>query len=248
MENNLKIAALIPARYEASRFPGKLMAKLGEKAVIVRTYEATTKMGIFDEVYVVTDSDLIYEEILKNGGNAIKSKKNHETGSDRIAEAAMELDCDIIVNIQGDEPFVQKEPLESLLSAFNDPYVEIATLMQTMDNPAQIRDPNFVKVVTDLRGDILYFSRSPIPLNFNSEFIVPFYEHIGVYAFKKYALLKFASLKQTPLEKAEKVEPIRLLENGIKIRAIATEYMGIEIDTPEDLFAANEYLKKLGWE
>ncbi len=241
----MKVVALIPARYEASRYPGKLMGLLGNKSVILTTFQNTVATELFDEVYVVTDSKIIFEEINNNGGNAIMSKYYHSTGSDRIAEACQELDTDIVVNVQGDEPFVKKEPLEKLLLAFQDDTVEVATLMQRLYDINLVRDYNYVKVVVNNKNDVMYFSRAPIPINRDNDIESIYYEHIGVYAFKKDTLIKFSKMEPTTIEIMEKIEPLRLLENGIKIRAIETDYMGLEIDTPEDLFKANEFLKKI---
>jgi 3-deoxy-manno-octulosonate cytidylyltransferase (CMP-KDO synthetase) len=180
-----KIGAFIPARYAATRFPAKLMQMLGDKTVIRHTYDNTKATGLFDEVYVVTDSDLIFNEIISNGGKAIMSKKAHESGSDRIAEAIENLDIDIVVNVQGDEPFVKRAPLESVLSCFEDPTVEVASLMQVLSNPASIEDPNYVKVAVDKNWNALFFSRSVIPYPRSTEPAITYYEHVGVYAFKK---------------------------------------------------------------
>lgn len=181
----MKTVAMIPARYAATRFPAKLMQMLGSKTVIRHTYDNTMATGLFDEVVVVTDSDIIFNEIVTHGGKAIMSKKNHESGSDRIAEAAADLAVDIIVNVQGDEPFVQKDPLEKLLATFNDPAVQVASLMQELKDQALINDSNYVKVAVDRNMNSLFFSRSVIPYPRNNEISIHYYEHIGVYAFRK---------------------------------------------------------------
>jgi len=234
--------ALIPARYDAVRFPGKLMQKLGHSSVILQTYKNTVKSRLFSEVVVVTDSDIIFEEITIHGGRAIMSKKEHESGSDRIAEAAAEMNADIIVNVQGDTPFVKKEALEKLLQQFNDPLVQIASLMQVLKDQNQIDDPNFVKVAVDKNMNSLFFSRSVIPYPRNTTMPITYYEHIGIYAFRKKALLDFTTWPITPLEQAEKIECLRYLEHGIPLRMVVVDYMGIEIDTPEDLARANSLL------
>lgn len=234
-ENRGSVVALIPARYAAARFPAKLMQPLGKKTVIRHTYDATVATGLFDEVIVVTDSDIIYNEIISHGGRAMKSKKNHESGTDRIAEAAANMEADIIINVQGDEPFVKKEPLEKLLLQFNDPSVQVASLMQVLKKEEQVNDPNFVKVAVDKNMNALFFSRSVIPYPREKSIPVTYYEHIGVYAFRKKALLDFSTWQMTPLEAAEKIECLRFLENGILLRMALTDYMGVEIDTPEDL-------------
>ncbi len=236
----MKTVAMIPARYAATRFPGKLMQLLAGKPVIQHTYEATIATGLFDEVVVVTDSEIIHDEIFKNGGKAMMSKKEHESGSDRIAEAAADMEVDIIVNVQGDTPFVKKQPLHDLLEQFKDPGVQVASLMQVITDQKEINDPNFVKVVVDRNMNSLFFSRSVIPYPRNKDFATTHYEHIGVYAFRKQALMNFTLWPVTPLEVAEKVECLRYLENGIQLRMVVVDYMGVEIDTPEDLKRAEE--------
>jgi 3-deoxy-manno-octulosonate cytidylyltransferase (CMP-KDO synthetase) len=231
----MKKIAMIPARYAATRFPAKLMQKLGDKTVITTTYLATKATGLFDDVIVVTDSDVIAQEIESNGGKVIRSTKEHESGSDRIAEAAEGLDVEVIVNVQGDTPFVKKEPLEKLLEQFNDASVQVGSLMQVLAEEQYIDDPNYVKVCVDKNMNALFFSRSRIPYPRNKAIKTIYYEHIGVYAFRKQALLQFTSWPMTPLEDAEKVECLRYLENGVPIRMVITDYMGVEIDTPEDL-------------
>lgn len=241
----MKIAAFIPARYAATRFPAKLMQVLGNKPVIRHTYDNTLATGLFNEVYVVTDSDIIYQEIVSNGGKAIMSKKPHESGSDRIAEAVADMDMDIVVNVQGDEPFVQKAPLEKLLHVFegeSGKSVQVASLMQVLKEQTFIQDPNYVKVVVDKNNNALLFSRSVIPYPRSTEAAITYYEHIGVYAFRKEALINFTNWPMTPLEAAEKIECLRYLEYGIPIRMVVTGYMGVEIDTPEDLKRAEQYL------
>ena len=230
--------ALIPARYKATRFPGKLMARLGTKPVILRTYEAVVKTGLFAETCVVTDSDVIFDVITANGGKAIKSRREHEGGSDRIAEAAEQIDAEIIVNVQGDEPFTKKESLEKLLSVFEGKdadNIDIASLMQVLTKAELIEDPNYVKVAVDRNGYALFFSRSPIPYCRNKAAGPKFYRHIGIYAFRKQALFDFYHTPVMVLEDTEKIECLRYLETGKKIKMVETECMGIEIDTPEDL-------------
>ncbi len=230
-----RAVALIPARYAATRFTGKLMADLGGKTVITRTYESTVGTGLFDEVIVVTDSDIIYNEITSHGGVAVMSKQEHESGSDRIAEAAKDMKVDIVVNVQGDTPFVKKEPLEKLLLQFGDSTVQVGSLMQELKEQQFIEDPNYVKVAVDKNNNALFFSRSVIPYPRNKNLAITYYEHIGVYAFRKETLLNFTGWPVSPLEDAEKIECLRYLENGVPIRMVITGYMGVEIDTPEDL-------------
>lgn len=242
----MKVVAMIPARYGATRFPGKLMADLGGKPVIVRTYEATVATNLFAAVYVITDSEIIKNEVEKHGGNAIMSIKEHECGTDRIAEAVENLEIDIVVNVQGDEPFVKKNSLKKVIDVFNEEdadQIDLASLMQEMKDWKDITDPNYVKVIVDKNNYALYFSRSPIPYPRDKSAGARYFEHIGVYAFRKQAILDFYNLPMLSLEATEKVECIRFLEYGKKIKMIETDFMGIEIDTPEDLEKANKYFK-----
>lgn len=226
---------MIPARYAATRFPGKLMQLLGGKPVILHTYNATVATGLFDDVVVITDSEIIFTEVFAAGGNVLMSKQEHESGSDRIAEAAASMEVDIIVNVQGDTPFVKKESLQKLLQQFDDMSVQVASMMQVLTKPEEIDDPNFVKVAVDKNMNSLFFSRSVIPYPRDKNVISVYYEHIGVYAFRKQALMDFTRWPVTPLEAAEKIECLRYLENGIPLRMVVVDYMGVEIDTPEDL-------------
>jgi 3-deoxy-manno-octulosonate cytidylyltransferase (CMP-KDO synthetase) len=242
----MKICAFIPARYAATRFPAKLMQPLGDKTVIRHTYDNTVATGLFSEVFVVTDSTIIFDEITNHGGKAIMSIRSHESGSDRIAEAIADLDIDVVVNVQGDEPFVKKEPLQKLLEVFKDSTqnVRVASLMQVLTSQQNIEDPNYVKVAIDKNNNALFFSRSVIPYPRSNESAITYYEHIGVYAFKKEALLAFTNWEMTPLEAAEKIECLRYLENGVPIKMVITNYMGVEIDTPEDLEKAAKLLQQ----
>lgn len=246
----MKAIALIPARIGATRFPAKLLAPLKGKTVIRRTYESAVNTGLFDEVIVVTDNDDILNEIQRHGGTAVKSKREYESGTDRIAEVAAALDAGIFVNVQGDEPFVQKEPLAQLLDLFKEKdghHIQVASLVQRLTDPALIQDPNYVKVALALNNDALFFSRSVVPYPRNAALDIPYYEHIGVYAFRKDALMKFTTWPMTPLEAAEKVECLRFLEHSIPIRIAITQYMGVEIDTPEDITRAEVLMEKMGW-
>ncbi|MFT3846164.1 MAG: 3-deoxy-manno-octulosonate cytidylyltransferase [Lacibacter sp.] len=239
----MRIIAVIPARYAATRFPAKLMQLLGNKPVIVHTYQNTKATGLFDEVFVVTDSTLIFDEIIKNGGKAIMSKKEHESGTDRIAEAVEDIDVDVIINVQGDEPFVQKEPLEKLAKLFMEKEVAVASLMHVITEPEMITDPNCVKVVVKKNMDALYFSRSVIPYQREQSKIPVYYKHIGIYAYKKEALLSFTKLPLSTLEQIEKLEQLRLLENGYNIRMAVSKPWGVSIDTPSDLEKAKTMLE-----
>lgn len=241
----MKIIAVIPARYASTRFPAKLMQDLGGKTVITRTYQAAVTTGLFDDVFVVTDSDIIFNEIVANGGKAIMSIKEHESGSDRIAEAIENLDVDIVVNVQGDEPFINKEPLADVLEVFKGDTtheVDLASLMIQIANKEDIENPNNVKVVVDQKKFALYFSRSVIPYPRDTEAGVRYYRHIGIYAFRKHALLDFYKLPMQTLEASEKLEQLRYLEYGKKIKMVETSHAGIGIDTPEDLEKARKMI------
>ena len=246
----MRIVALIPARLGATRFPAKLLATLKGKSVIRRTYESAVNTGLFDEVTVVTDSDEILHEIVAHGGRAVKSKMEYESGTDRIAEVAAGMAADLFVNVQGDEPFVQQAPLAQLISLFtacDGAAIQVASLVQRLTDRKLITDPNFVKVALDLNNNALFFSRSMIPYPRDTGVDVLYYEHIGVYAFKKDALMNFTNWPATPLEAAEKVECLRFLEHGVPIRMAITQYMGVEIDTPEDITRAEELMERNGW-
>ncbi|EMY82114.1 3-deoxy-manno-octulosonate cytidylyltransferase KdsB [Psychroflexus gondwanensis ACAM 44] len=243
MHKNFKAIAMIPARYQASRFPGKLMQDLAGKTVIVRTYEAAKSTQLFDEVYVVTDSEIIFSEIEKEGGKAIMSQKEHDCGSDRIAEAVQDMEVDIVVNVQGDEPFINEKALSLLLKEFeNDTegLIDLASLKVKLTGEEDIQNPNHVKVITDLRNFALYFSRSPIPFHRAKDITVDYFKHVGIYAFRKKALMDFYKLPMSPLEAAEKIECIRYLENGKTIKMVETSEVSIGIDTPEDLEKARQ--------
>ena len=241
----MKTIAVIPARYASTRFHAKLMADLCGKTVILRTYEASKNTALFDDVFVVTDSDIIYKEITSHGGKAIMSVKEHESGSDRIAEAIADMDVDIVVNVQGDEPFMEKAPLQRLLSAFDgddSKTIDLASLMRNITDDDEIKNPNNVKVVTDQNGFALYFSRSVIPYARDANAAAKYFQHIGVYAFRKSALLDFAQLPVKSLEASEKLEQLRYLEFGKKIKMIETSHTSIGIDTFEDLQKARQIL------
>jgi 3-deoxy-manno-octulosonate cytidylyltransferase (CMP-KDO synthetase) len=229
---------MIPARYAASRFPAKLMQDLSGKPVIVRTYEAAVNTELFDAVYVVTDSPIIYDTITNMGGLALMSQKEHECGSDRIAEAVTDMDVDIIVNVQGDEPFTDRESLADVLAVFKndlDKEIDLASLMVQITHQDEINNPNTVKVIVDNRNFALYFSRAPIPFPRAKDIGTLYYKHKGIYAFRKSALMDFQRLPMLALEATEKIEAIRYLEYGKKIKMVETTVSGIEIDTPEDL-------------
>lgn len=241
----MKVIAVIPARYASTRFPAKLLQDLGGKTVILRTYEAAVNTKLFDDVFVATDSDLIFKEIIANGGKAIMSVKEHESGSDRIAEAVQNMDVDIVINVQGDEPFIDKEPLEKVIEVFRNDIerkVDLASLMFEIKNKTEIENPNNVKVIVDQQGFALYFSRSVIPYPREENVGVRYMKHIGIYAFRKEALMDFYHLPMLSLEASEKLEQLRYLEYGKRIRMVETTHASIGIDTPEDLEKAKKLL------
>ncbi len=237
---------MIPARYSASRFPAKLMQDLNGKPVITRTYQATVATNLFDDVIVVTDSDIIFREIENVGGKVMMSKKEHECGSDRIAEAVEHLDIDIVVNVQGDEPFTEVDSLKKLIKVFKNDIeneVDLASLMVHITDKEEIKNPNTVKVIVDQKDFALYFSRSPIPYPRDSKVETKYYKHKGVYAFRKQAIMDFYNLPMQTLEASEKIECIRYLEYGKRIKMVETNVQGVEIDTPEDLERAKKLWK-----
>ena len=244
----MKKIAVIPARYASTRFPFKLMQMLGNKTVIRHTYDNTVATGLFDEVFVVTDHKLIFDEIKSNGGKVIMSQREHESGSDRIAEAVAEMEVDIILNVQGDEPFICRPALKALLEVFEGTegaVVQVASLMKPFTDTAIAANPNVVKVVVDKKMNSLLFSRSIIPHYRDQKTDNSFYEHIGVYAFRKAALTQFTNWDITPLENAEKIECLRYLENGVSLKMVITHETGVKIDVPQDLETAKRFLEQI---
>ena len=243
----MKIVSIIPARYDSSRFPGKLMQQLGERTVILRTYQNVVATGLFDEGVVATGSDLIYNEISDNGGRAVMTRKDHECGSDRIAEAISGMCADLVINVQGDEPFVDRDSLKKLIEVFEEDSqkeIALASLMTPLLEQEEVTNPSVVKVIVDLKQFALYFSRSPIPFDRDNK-KPNYYKHVGVYAFRKDALIEFSNQEITPLESAEKIECIRFLEHGKKIKMVLTHNLNFEIDTPRDLDRAKTYLDQM---
>jgi 3-deoxy-manno-octulosonate cytidylyltransferase (CMP-KDO synthetase) len=234
--------AIIPARFAATRFPGKLMEKIGDKTIIRMVYENAVNMALFDAVWVVTDSDHVAHEIESVGGLVKKSIREHQTGSDRIAEAVEAMEVDVVVNIQGDEPFVQKAPIAGLLDCFNDPTVGVASIMKKFGANEDPSNPNMVKVVCNQHREALYFSRSLVPFDRSKTDPVVYFKHIGVYAYRKQTLLDFTRWPMGVLEKAEMLEQLRYLENGTKIKMVETDMVNVGIDTPEDLETAKKIM------
>jgi 3-deoxy-manno-octulosonate cytidylyltransferase (CMP-KDO synthetase) len=237
----MRSVALIPARMGATRFPAKLVADLCGKPLIARTYLSTVETGVFDEVMVVTDHEDIARIIRKEGGRVFMSQQEHQSGSDRIAEAVKEMDTEVVVNVQGDEPFQDKKSLQDLVEVFKDGQVEVASMMSRTADPLQIDNPNVVKVVVDKRGFALYFSRSPLPYRRSLDIEVPVYKHIGIYAYRRQTLLRFTQLEKSQLEMVEMLEQLRLLENGIRIKMIESHHQAVAVDTKQDLEKAIAY-------
>jgi 3-deoxy-manno-octulosonate cytidylyltransferase (CMP-KDO synthetase) len=240
----VKKIAFIPARYAATRFPGKLMQKIGEQTIISMVYNNAKEMKLFDDVIVVTDSEVIEAELKRIGGKCIISTREHQSGSDRIAEACASVDVDIVVNIQGDEPFIRMQPLQDLVNSFDDPKVVVASLMQKFPENESYENSNIVKVVCNKQEDALYFSRSVIPYKRNKDVQETMYRHIGVYAYRKETLLDFTKWPIGMLEKIEMLEQLRYLENGVSIRMVETNEASVGIDTPEDLKKAIAFYNK----
>lgn len=248
-----KFIGIIPARYASTRFPGKPLAEIGGTPMVVLVCRQASK--VLDEVYVATDNEMIAETVRKHGFNVVMTSENHKTGTDRIAEAVSKLNkgADVVINIQGDEPFVDPEQISSLMECFNDPETDIATLARRFpveEGIDNVFNPNKVKVVFSPAGKALYFSRSPIPFvrSTNKENwmnVQDFYLHVGMYAYRKDVLLKLSQLKQTPLELAESLEQLRWLENGYTIKVAKTTKPTIGIDTPEDLENARRFYLSL---
>jgi len=235
------IAALIPARYASTRLPAKLVQELGGKTVIQRTYLSTVATGVFDEIWVVTDHEEIKKQVEDVGGKVFFSEKRHESGSDRIAEALDQVKAELIVNVQGDEPFQDQKSLQDLVKVFEDSAVKVASL-KTLISEDEAQNPNMVKVVTDLENDALYFSRSAIPYNRDKIRELQYWKHLGIYGYRREVLLAFTQMPKSRMEEIEMLEQLRLLENGIKIRMVETQHQTIAIDTAEDLNRARKIL------
>ena len=245
----MKFMAIIPARYASTRYPGKPLAILGGKTVIQRVYEQVK--SVLDDVYVATDDDRIYNTVTDFGGKAVMTRADHKSGTDRIEEAAEKigLDADVIINVQGDEPFIQPSQIETLLQLFDAPETQIGTLGKPFESIDAVENPNSPKIVTDNRGFALYFSRSVIPYirgkerdSWFGEY--PFLKHLGVYAYRREVLAEVTKLPMSSLEKAESLEQLRWLQNGYRIRVGLTDIETVGIDTPEDLTRAEEFLLK----
>ena len=245
----MKFIAVIPARYASTRFPGKPLAVLGGKTVIQRVYEQA--VSVLPEAYVATDDERIFQAVEAFGGRAVMTRADHKSGTDRIEEAVEKIatDADVIINIQGDEPFIQPSQIETLIQLFDDPATQIGTLGKRFETIDAVRNPNSPKIVTDRRGFALYFSRSVIPYIRGieaDEWLThhPFLKHLGIYAYRREVLAEITRLPQSALEKAESLEQLRWLENGYRIRVGLTDVETVGIDTPEDLARAEAFLNR----
>ena len=245
----MKFTAIIPARYASTRFPGKPLAMLGGKAVIQRVYEQA--VSILGEAYVATDDERILSAVRAFGGQAVMTRTDHKSGTDRIQEAAEKVatDADVIINIQGDEPFIQASQIETLCRLFDEPSTQIATLGKRFESMEAVMNPNSPKVVCDINGFALYFSRSVIPFirgidsqEWFGHF--PFLKHLGIYAYRREVLSEVTRLPQSPLEQAESLEQLRWLQNGYRIRVGETDVETVGIDTPDDLQRAEQFLTR----
>ena len=252
----MKYIAVIPARYASTRFPGKPLAVLGGKTVIQRVYEQA--VSVLPEAYVATDDERIFEAVEAFGGRAVMTRADHKSGTDRIEEAVEKIEESgkwkeegenlVVINIQGDEPFIQPSQIETLMHLFDDPETQIGTLGKRFETIEAVRNPNSPKIVTDRRGFALYFSRSVIPYIRGKEaddwlIHYPFLKHLGIYAYRREVLSEVTRLPQSALEKAESLEQLRWLENGYRIRVGLTDVETVGIDTPEDLERAEAFLK-----
>jgi 3-deoxy-manno-octulosonate cytidylyltransferase (CMP-KDO synthetase) len=246
----MKFIGIIPARYASTRFPGKPLAMLGGKTVIQRVYEQVS--GVLAEAYVATDDERIREAVEEFGGKAVMTSANHKSGTDRIEEAAtiINTDADVIINVQGDEPFIQKSQLETVKALFDDPQTQIATLGKPFESIEAVENPNSPKIVTDVNNYAMYFSRSVIPYirgKERNEWLgsFPFLKHIGLYAYRREVLRAITQLPQSPLELAESLEQLRWLQNGYRIKVGLTNVETVGIDTPDDLKRAEEFLTSI---
>ncbi len=242
----MKVLCVIPARYASTRLPGKPLSMIAGKPMIQHVYERACQAELPDEVVVATDNELVEQAVLGFGGKAVMTSPDHPSGTDRLAEVALKYpDVDVIVNVQGDEPMIPAEVIDRLAAAFKDDEdLHMATMKVVMEEE-DYNNPAAVKVVTDLNGYALYFSRSlmPYPRNKPEDFKV--FKHVGIYAYRRNFLLKYAALAPTPLERAESLEQLRALENGYKIKVLESDFKGIGVDTPEDLAAVNALFEKM---
>lgn len=242
----MKPVAIIPARWGSTRFPGKPLVRLAGRPLVVHVLDACRRSGAFSEVRVATDDERIAAAVSEAGGLVDRTRSDHPSGTDRVAEVAARLPpaVEVVVNVQGDEPLVHPEALRALAAAFDDPAVEMATLIRPLEE-GERDNPNVVKAVVDLRSDALYFTRADVPFSRDGGPATR-WAHQGLYGYRRATVLRLASLAPTPLERAESLEQLRALENGIRIRCVPTPYTSIGVDTPEDLARAEALLSRSG--
>ncbi len=238
----MKTIIIIPARYASTRFPGKPLADIGGKAMIQRVYEQAVKSVVAEKIIVATDDERIFSHVKNFGAQVVMTSPEHKSGTDRCFEALEKTDenFDVVINLQGDEPFVQPEQLRKINSCFSDSTCTIATLVKKIDNKSDIENSNVVKVVKDENDYALYFSRSTIPFNRGKENEPTYFKHLGLYAYRTATLKEITALRPSALELAESLEQLRWLENGYKIKVAETELESMAIDTPDDLKRAQE--------
>jgi 3-deoxy-manno-octulosonate cytidylyltransferase (CMP-KDO synthetase) len=249
----LKSIAIIPARFDSARFPGKALAQIGQKPMIQHVYERARQARNVDQVIVATDDVRIFETVEKFGGIARMTSAAHRSGTDRVAEVAAQCDAELVVNLQGDEPLIEPQCLDAVIEPFSaDPELMISTLSKLADSAEELYNPNVVKVVVDREGFALYFSRSPIPYRRFSRLVEKcsplYYKHIGLYVYRRAFLEQLPKLKESSLEKAEGLEQLRFLENGYRIKVVNTPYESLAVDTPEDLQRVNDFMKERSWQ
>jgi len=238
----MKCIVVIPARMESSRFPGKPLAPLRGKPLIRHVYENSHGASMVSDVLVATDSEEIRLAVEGFGGKAVMTSAEHASGTDRCAEASAGLDCDIIVNVQGDEPLVRPRMIDQVIEALGDERASVSTLAKRLEGLSEADDPNTVKVVFDAENFALYFSRSPIPYHRDGRDDLRMFKHVGIYGYRRDALIMLSNLPPTNLEGIEKLEQLRALENGMKIKVGLTEYDTIGVDTPKDLERVERWL------
>ncbi len=227
---------VIPARYASVRFPGKVIADLGGRPLIEHVYRRAAQSRSADEVIVATDDERVRRVVEGFGGHVRMTRPTHASGTDRLAEVAEDLACDLVINVQGDEPLIEPEMIDEAVAPFEqDATLMMSTLRRRIVEPSELNSPNVVKVIVDREGFALYFSRTPIPFSRDGRDAAPAYKHIGVYVYRREFLLAFARLEPTPLERSESLEQLRALEHGFRIRAVETRHESISVDTPEDL-------------
>ncbi|MFZ1323203.1 MAG: 3-deoxy-manno-octulosonate cytidylyltransferase [Ignavibacteria bacterium] len=238
----MKVTGVIPARYDSTRFPGKPLIIIKGKSMIRRVYEQSMKCSLLDNVIVATDDKRIYEHVLSFGGKAVMTSKKHKSGTDRINEAVQNIDCNIVVNIQGDEPYIDPKNIDKAVKPLlSDKKLNVSTLATRIKDISEVTNPNIVKVIFDVNGFAIYFSRGILPFDksISNSLYLPasakFYKHIGLYVYRKKFLKEFAEMKKSYLEETEKLEQLRILENGEKIKVVITNKDSLSVDTPEDL-------------